>query len=223
MSSVAVKAGTKASQSLISGLESELENWLKSEVQKLLIKVLGQKLGLAIAKEIASIAGIVGEVFTVIGIIYLIYQIAQMIAQILTACTNEEFKLGEKRKLHACQNIGTYCAQKFLGFCLMHKDIFCCYQSPLARIIASQIKIGQPNVAGGYATPQAPDCNGFTPQQLGQVDWSQISLSAWQAMLQQAGLVAGGNAQGSAIYTPQAITHPSGNAQYNGAPQPITE
>ncbi|MBU2785237.1 conjugal transfer protein TraN [Acidithiobacillus ferriphilus] len=224
VSSTAVKTGTQvASKGLISGMETEIENWLKNEAKKILTQLLGRAMSGEIMGAVSAVAGIVAEVMSVVGIIYLIYQIAQIIAQLLTACTNEEFKLGESRKLHACQNIGTYCAQKFMGFCLMHKDIFCCYGSPLARIIASQIRIGQPNVAGGYGTPQAPDCNGFTPQQLGQVDWSQISLSAWQAMLQQAGLVAGGNAQGSAIYQPQYITHPSGNSLYNGAPQPITQ
>lgn len=167
--------------------------------------------------------GVIGGLVNDIEIAYLVFQILQTITMILTACKNEEFKLGESRKLHECQNLGTYCTEKFLGFCLEHKDVFCCYASPLARIIASQIKIGQPNVAGGYGSPKHPNCSGFTPQQLALVDWSSISLSAWTAMLSQAGLIAGSNAAGSAMYTPGQIDHPNGDVLPDQAPQPLEE
>jgi hypothetical protein len=156
--------------------------------------------------------------FSVIGWIYMVYQILQIIGNLLTACKNEEFKLGQKRKLHACQNLGTYCVTKVLGICMEHKDVFCCYASPLSRIIASQIRIGQPNVAGGYGTAQNPQCGGFTVQQLAAVDWAEVSLSAWQAMLQNAGLISGSNAQGAATYTPAQIDHPAGDVNISQAP-----
>ncbi|MDD2749914.1 conjugal transfer protein TraN [Acidithiobacillus sp.] len=223
----AAKAGAKASQGLITGLEDQLHTYLYKAASFVLKQILGEKIFENYIKhylqELIFGGGELGLVLNVLETAYLIFQILQTITMILTSCKNEELKLGEKRKIHECQNLGTYCTEKFLGFCLEHKDIFCCYPSPLDRIIASQIKIGQPNVAGGYGTPQNPNCNGFTPQQLGDVDWNDVSLSAWTAMLQKAGLVAGSNAAGSAMYTPGQIDHPNGDVLPDQAPQPIEE
>ncbi|WP_253253664.1 conjugal transfer protein TraN [Acidithiobacillus marinus] len=213
-------AHAAASKGLISGVESQVEGWLKNEATQILTNLFGQNMANQIMSTITStIIPIVGWIM----LAYEVFQILQIIAQILTSCTKEEFKLGEKRKVHECQNIGTYCTEKFLGFCLEHKDIFCCYGSPLDRIIASQIKIGQPSVAGGYGTPKNPNCSGFTPQQLADVDWNDVSLSAWTAMLQKAGLTAGSNKAGSEMYTPGQIDHPNGDVNADMAPQPIEE
>lgn len=210
-----------ASPGLISGLEDQVMTWLKNEAKKVLTHILGK----ALANKIMNFLGgkLFGAFVNWVMIAYEVFQILQIIARILTSCKKEEFRLGEKRKVHECQNLGTYCTEKFLGFCLEHKDIFCCYGSPLDRIIASQIKIGQPNVAGGYGTPKNPNCSGFTPQQLADVDWNDVSLSAWTAMLQKAGLVAGSNAAGSEMYTPGQIEHPNGIVKPDLAPQPIEE
>ena len=227
VSSTAVQGGTQAATSgLITTMEATVESWLWQAAAYLLNVIFGPQMAAEILTAMYNFVTSVyyqdiAMFFSVIGWIYLVYQILQIVANMLTACKNEEFKLGQKRKLHACQNLGTYCADSFMGFCLEHKDVFCCYASPLSRIIAAQIKIGQPNVAGGYGTPQDPQCGGFTVQQLAAVDWSQVSLAQWQAMLQSAGLIAGGNAAGSAIYTPAQIDHPAGDVNIQQAPIPV--
>lgn len=217
----AAGAAPAASKGLITGLEDQVEGWLKNEANELLTHLFGHSIATHIMNFITGkfVTGLVGDLM----LAYSVFQILQLIAKILTSCKKEEFQLGEKRKLHECQNLGTYCTEKFLGFCLEHKDIFCCYPSPLDRIIASQIKIGQPNVAGGYGAPKNPNCSGFTPQQLGDVDWNDVSLSAWTAMLQKAGMMAGSNAAGAAEYTPGQIDHPNGDVNADLAPQPIEE
>ncbi|MBE7562189.1 conjugal transfer protein TraN [Acidithiobacillus sp. HP-6] len=217
----AANASGAASKGLLSGLQDQVEGWLKTAASYVLKHLFGTAIKNKIMQFVTSkfITGLVGDLM----LAYSVFQIIQMITEIMTSCKKEEFELGESRKLHKCQNIGTYCTEKFLGFCLEHKDIFCCYASPLDRIIASQIKIGQPSVAGGYGTPKNPNCNGFTPQQLGDVDWNEVSLSAWTAMLQKAGIVAGSNAAGAAEYTPGQIDHPNGDVNADLAPQPIEE
>jgi hypothetical protein len=223
----AAKVGAKASQGLLSALENQIHGYLFKAASYVLEHVLGEKIFEKYVKkylyQLIFGKGDIGMIMNVLETAYLIFQILQLIAHILTSCKKEEFKLGESRKVHECQNLGTYCTEKFLGFCLEHKDVFCCYPSPLDRIIASQIKIGQPNVAGGYGTPKNPNCSGFTPQQLADVDWNDVSLSAWTAMLQKAGLVAGSNSAGSAMYTPGQIDHPNGDVLADQAPQPIEE
>ncbi|MBU2840123.1 conjugal transfer protein TraN [Acidithiobacillus thiooxidans] len=213
--------------SYISDLASELEFDIELLLQQLLTWILQQFMTEAAALAVVDyITTLIASFIPYIGWIYDAYEvfkIIEMLGHILTACKKEEFELGEKRKVHECQNLGTECVEKFMGFCLEHKDIFCCYGSPLSRIIASQIKIGQPSVAGGYGTPKNPDCGGFTPQQLANVDWNDVSLSAWTAMLQQAGLIAGSNAMGSEMYTPGQIEHPNSMVNTELAPQPVEE
>lgn len=217
----AASASGAASKGIISGLEDQVKGWLKDAAKYVLKQIFGKKLGMEIFEQAKDLYATLAPIIGWIMLAYEVFQILQIIAEILTSCKKEEFKLGEKRKVHECQNLGTECVEKFLGFCLEHKDIFCCYGSPLDRIIASQIKIGQPNVAGGYGTPKNPNCSGFTPQQLGDVDWNDVSLSAWTAMLQKAGLVAGSNAAGRAMYTPGQIDHPTGEVNGNMTPVPI--
>ncbi|MEB8475019.1 conjugal transfer protein TraN [Acidithiobacillus ferriphilus] len=220
----AVTSGTStATTGLVSTMELYVKDWLMQAAAYILNMVFGPQMAAEIMTAVYNfITSAYYEdimmFFSVIGWIYMVYQILQIIGNLLTACKNEEFKLGQKRKLHACQNLGTYCVTKVLGICMEHKDVFCCYASPLSRIIASQIRIGQPNVAGGYGTAQNPQCGGFTVQQLAAVDWAEVSLSAWQAMLQNAGLISGSNAQGAATYTPAQIDHPAGDVNISQAP-----
>lgn len=242
----AAQAGTtgaqEASKGLISGLEDQVKNWLFDGAKYVITAIFGPSspittalvgdAGATLAShsgeqsalgQIIDGDGLIGGLIADLELAYLIYQIIHIIGELVTACRQEEFKLGEARKVHRCQNLGTYCTQKVLGFCLEHKDVFCCYGSPLDRIIASQIRIGQPNVAGSYGSPKHPDCGGFTPDQLAEVDWSHVSLSAWTAMLQKAGLISGSNAAGSAMYTTGQIDHSNGNVEVDQAPQPLEE
>jgi hypothetical protein len=70
--------------------------------------------------------------------------------------------------------------------------------------------MGQPNVAGGYGATNNPDCNGFTVQQLAAVNWSQVSLSQWLAILEQSGLLQSTNQSAAAGYNQGIQDHPSG-------------
>lgn len=143
---------------------------------------------------------------------YAVYQLATMITSMLTACTNAEFELGYNRKEDDCSSVGSYCAVSVpvLG-CVETQHVFCCYANPLSEIIASQIREFQPSVAGNYGTARNPNCGGFTPTQLAAVNWSEINLSAWTAMLAQAGIMTSTDAEAQAVDTPNAASHPSGD------------
>lgn len=188
------------------GFMSTIEAYLEANAAEAISSATGVSIGAANAmvSDIASFA-------SGIMIAYAIYEIIQIIGQLLTACKQEEFQFGNDRKEDDCYIVGTYCAQSapIIG-CLMHKTTACCYQSPLAMIIASQIQTGQPNVAGGYGTAQNPSCAGFTPQELESVNWSQINLSPWLAILEQSGLIQTGNQSAAASFSQTTQDHPSG-------------
>lgn len=168
-------------------------------------------------KSFPKTAQLIGNFASDVMIAYTVYQLATIITNMLTACSQEEFQLGYKRKEEDCQYVGEYCSHHiFLLGCVEHKHVFCCYQSPLAEIIASQIRLNQSNIAGGYGDPRGPQCGGFTPNQLAAVDWSDIDLSAWTAMLANAGLMPSSDSSASALYNEYNSSHPTGGYSTSG-------
>ena len=75
-----------------------------------------------------------------------------------------------------CHYVGKYCAEKWLGVCVQKKKTFCCYSSPLARIIieAAHQQLGIP-----WGDPKHPNCRGLTPEEFQKLDFSKIDFSEW--------------------------------------------
>lgn len=79
-----------------------------------------------------------------------------------------------------CHYVGEYCAEKWnvLGviFCAQRKRTYCCFNSPLGRIVHQQ---GRPQLGIGWGTPESPNCRGFTIQEFQKLDFSRIDFSEW--------------------------------------------
>ncbi|MEA3240097.1 MAG: conjugal transfer protein TraN, partial [Pseudomonadota bacterium] len=78
-----------------------------------------------------------------------------------------------------------YCAKKVLHTCVLKKESYCCYKSPLSRIIMEQVR---PQL-GGFGSKKHPNCGGLTLQELADVNWDVIDLSEWTVRLSDAGLL----------------------------------
>lgn len=122
--------------------------------------------------------------------VFMIYSIAKIIGHIIFKCEKSELELGVQKKQRNCHYVGNYCAKrvKFIG-CIEKRESYCCYKTPLARMVAEQIRTKAPQVAGGYGDPSGPRCGGFTPDQLSAFDWSLFDPNEWIMMLQEAGLI----------------------------------
>jgi conjugal transfer mating pair stabilization protein TraN len=98
-----------------------------------------------------------------------------MIIQNLASCSQAEQML----ILHKGADLSTYkteiCTKRFLGSCLQHVDIYCSFNSVLARIINDQ---GKPQLGLNTA-----DCSGFTTDQIGQLDFTRIDFSEFAATM----------------------------------------
>lgn len=79
-----------------------------------------------------------------------------------------------------CHYVGEYCASKFLGMCVKKKKTYCCFGSPLARIIQEQGRV-QPQINLSWGTPKSPNCEGFTPSQFQKIDFTKINFKAYFA------------------------------------------
>ena len=62
----------------------------------------------------------------------------------------------------------------------MEYNSYCCFSSPLSRILQVQIR---QQLKTGWGSAEQPDCSGITPETLQTVDWNRIELSEWLALL----------------------------------------
>ena len=115
---------------------------------------------------------------------YTIYTVAMILIKIIWTCEKKEFELGAKRELKACHNVGGYCKSKVLGWCIEKRDTYCCFNTPLARILNEQIR---PQLGRGWGSPKNPDCKGINVQDFSRVDWSRVNLDEWLAILFETG------------------------------------
>jgi len=99
----------------------------------------------------------------------------------LLSCEQDEQILGMKRGQNLCVHVGTYCSQKVLGVCVQKKQSHCCFNSRIARLIASN---GRAQLGKSWGDPKNPDCGGLTPAELQMVDFSLIDFSEVMADVQ---------------------------------------
>jgi hypothetical protein len=88
----------------------------------------------------------------------------------LAECNEEERLLAVKRNAGQAHYTGSRCARKtFFGACLERQSDFCTFKSRLGRIIHEQ---GRAQLGIGWNS-----CRGFTDDELGRIDWSQVDLT----------------------------------------------
>ena len=133
-----------------------------------------------------GLGGVVGTVLLYVMWAYLIYTIVMILIHLIWECTEDEFKLGAQRALKSCHRIGSYCKKSFFGACIESRDSYCCFNSPLSRILSEQIK-GQLGL--GFGSAKHPNCAGIGVATLAHVNWAAIDLREWLQMLTAANLV----------------------------------
>jgi len=104
--------------------------------------------------------------------------------QIVDHCTPNDEGTDFQNNSGQCIYLGDYCAEKWpVVGCVQSARSYCCFNSMLARIIQQQ---GRPQIPsmGGFGTPTAPNCSGFTVAQFQSLDFSKIDLSEYAAEIQ---------------------------------------
>jgi len=96
-------------------------------------------------------------------------------------CLPEEITQANNAKNGLCHIVGSYCATKWLGACVVTKETSCCYDSKIGRIIAEQ---GRPQLAAfagipndGFGTPKSPVCRGFKPEEFQYIDMRKVDFA----------------------------------------------
>lgn len=132
----------------------------------------------------ATFAPMLGAALSFIMWAYMVYQIANILVQIIWECEEEEFMLGAKKETKVCHYVGSYCATKTPFGCIEKREAYCCFNSPLGRIIQEQARtqLGQE-----WGEAENPQCEGLRIEDLPKLDWSKIDISEWVGLLEVSG------------------------------------
>ena len=186
---------------LMNQVVEQIKQWLKDLLTKML-KKLGVQIGGSAAGGTGGTAGAVGmegamgAAVAVVGYVYMAYMVAKMIVSIVYACEEEEMEMISKRANKSCHYVGSYCVDKVLGVCIMKKKVYCCFQSPLGRIINEQIRLQYDEVEQedgtkvrvpriqDWGSAKNPVCAGISVEDLNKIDWDAIDLSEWTHILE---------------------------------------
>lgn len=111
---------------------------------------------------------------------YAVYSFALMAVQIVFACEEEHFMLASKIEMKSCTYVGSYCKTKVLGSCVEKRKGYCCFNSPLSRIIQEGAR---PQLGMSWGNSKSPSCEGIPAEHLSKIDWNLINWEEWMAIL----------------------------------------
>lgn len=127
------------------------------------------------------------SVLSTINTIYTAYTMAKLAASLIWKCTDKEMEMNAQRAMEQCTYVGSYCKKRtdsITKTCIERREAYCCYNSPLSRIMQEQIKKAK---GEGFGSAKNPSCGGIWLDELDDVDWDKVDLSEWLAILQKNG------------------------------------
>lgn len=141
-----------------------------------------------------------GQLMQTVSGIYTAYTMTVLAVQIIWACEEDEFRLSADKDLKKCSYVGDYCKfETHFGLCIEKRKAYCCFASPLSRIIQEQGRrqfrdgtVADGSVAGpagmhsssGFGSAKNPQCDGLSVEQVAALDWDNIDLTEWVGMLE---------------------------------------
>jgi conjugal transfer mating pair stabilization protein TraN len=150
------------------------------------------------ALQLGGGAAIIGSALSMVMLAYTIYQVTMVIIQMAYKCGKTEYETAAKRQLKSCHYIGTYCDQKILGFCTVRKQSYCCFASPISRILQEQMR---PQLGMSWGSAKNPNCQGLAIAEFSKVDWDKVDLSEWLGILIETDML-----PDAGTITPEALT-----------------
>lgn len=134
----------------------------------------------------AQLGGALGSIASAVAVVAAVYAIVNIVLDIIYACSEEDLQTSiNNQLLKECVEVGKpYCKD---GLCIEKVQAFCCYKSPLGRILQEEVHNQMPDLSWG--TAENPKCDGLSMSDLQRVDWSRVDLSEWTGIMTQANLL----------------------------------
>ena len=139
----------------------------------------------------STMAGL-SSALSVVGSVYTAYVIAKLVYDGLTACDTEDFNTSFKQATDQCILYDTACVEDTaFGGCATRRSYYCCYNSAFAKHLNKEIY--DKNINGRQLAVNPENCEGFSFDELGALDWDQITLDGWVNTLYDEGLIPASN------------------------------
>ena len=188
---IAGELSQEAQKSMLGNMQQQLMRKMAEVVHKilgedatnLLFRTAGNNLasqGGQLSQQTLIMNPAITSAISAVTMIYTAYTMTRLIIQISYKCEDEEFELAAKREMKTCHKVGSYSQSEILGLSSMEYNSYCCFNSPLSRILQVQIR---QQLKSGWGSAEHPDCSGITPEILQAVHWNRIDLSEWLALL----------------------------------------
>lgn len=97
-------------------------------------------------------------------------------------CDNDEFELAVGLQTGTCTHLGSFCQTKVLGMCVIKKDRYCCFNSPVTRIIREDMS--NKGIAS-LGTAKNPSCGGLTIEQVSRMNLDEINTDEVEGRMAQ--------------------------------------
>lgn len=171
--------------SLINGMASAAETVGAEAIAK---KMKDEAMKQAEQEASSSLASAAGSAVTIIGLVYTIYTCIDTALKMVFKCKTQDFETSSNKALKKCTFLYDKCVMKVPSAlagksCYDRRYYFCCYSSPLARIIMEQVR--KTNQLGRFEGDR--NCSGITVDEVAKLDWDKIDLSEWTALILEAG------------------------------------
>lgn len=128
----------------------------------------------------AVAATLLGSVLSTVMTIYTVYSVSMFLIKMVWKCEQHELEMNAKRALLGCHYVGSYCKNKVLGLCVETRESYCCFNSPLSRILQEEIR---KQLGMDFGTAQHPNCGGIDISMLNKIKWDQIKIDEWLGIL----------------------------------------
>lgn len=179
-----------AEQAAKSAVQDGILGGVKQNLMQAAYNVINDVFGPELANNLFTVSGgqvmlnaTIATALNVVSVAFTLYNLLKILMSIIFACHEDELKLGIERKLGKCTYVGSYCTGGFL--CPVKKESYCCYNTPLARIIMEQVR----RQLGGFGSKRNPNCNGLSPSEMQSVNWDAIDLTEWTQRLTDSGII----------------------------------
>lgn len=126
----------------------------------------------------ATVVGSSGGLYLTFDPVSFGIAIAVMALQQYLSCAQSEIMTAMKTKAGLCEYVGSYCSSKVMGACVKRVEAHCCYISKLAKIVNIE---GRKQIQKSWGSAENPICEGFTAQELEQLDFSKMDMSEFYA------------------------------------------
>lgn len=159
-----------------------------------------EALGVEVAKEQSgalaegagaqAMEGVVSNLIAALSFVmmlYTIYNMLKLLYTILTACDEEELKMGTELKERKCFFVRKVPCKKTLGICTdkAHNE-YCCFKSTLARIIMEQVIVQLGHNPVSWHDNEM--CRGLTLDELSNIDLGKVDFSEWVGLMTESGM-----------------------------------